>query len=96
LRVCLARQRLQGEHVRAQREGFTEAVADAEHGGEILVDGVLHGVRDVVGVDVDEGRVGSGGASPLKIEIGFAEVAFHSSGILGIGHEKQLRIGAGS
>src|ERR1035441_4259733 len=91
---CLARRGLHGEHVRLQREGFAEAVADTEYGGEILVDGILHGVRNVVGVDIDQGRLGSGGASPLKIEIGFTEIAFDGSGIFGVGDENQLGIGS--
>ena len=44
-------------------------------------------------VDIDEGRLGSGGAGPLKVKIGLAEIAFHRSRISGIGHQNQLRIG---
>ena len=93
LRISLPRQRLHGEHVRACGEGFAEAVAGAEHGREVLIDGVLHGVRDVGGVNIEKGGLGSGAAGPLKIEIGFSEVAFHGSGIFGVGYENQLGIG---
>ena len=93
LRVCLARPGLHGEHVGAQREGFAEAVADTEYRGEILVDGVLHGVHYVIGVHIEQGRLRRRGAGPLKIEIGFAEIAFHGTGILSVGHQKQLGVG---
>ena len=48
---------------------------------------------DVVRINVDQGGLGGDAAGPFEIEIGFAEVVFHGSGIPGVGDEGQLGVG---
>ena len=92
LRICLASPGLHGEHVGALRERFAETVADADYRRQVLVDGVLHGVHHVIGIDVNQARLGSGGAGPFQIQIGFAQIVGRDAGVPGVGYENHLRI----
>ena len=56
--------------------GFAISVAGADHRRKIIVDGVLHGVEDVLAgscarVNIENVRLPGHGVGPLQIEVGF-------------------------
>ena len=91
LRVGLAGVTLLDAGVGAGSKVLAEPIAHAQHGREVLIDGVLRRDFHIVRVHVDDGGVASDGAGPLDIEIGFRKITLQECRI-GVGNLQQLRI----
>ena len=88
LRGSLSPERIEEAVCEAAQAGFAEAKTQAYDGGDVAVDGVLHGEEEAgfqsgVGSDyeIDGGRR-SDGSGPLYVEIGFDGVKIRAVGIV--------------
>ena len=64
-------------------------------GREILIDGILHGVQNVVRVHIKDGGIAGHRSCPFDIEIRLRQVVLHHTRIAEIGDDDHLRIAGG-